>query len=181
VTDKILDILLEHRARATFFLIGQKTLEAPTLVQRMVTEGHAIENHTFTHPRLSKRTSQELVHELHRTQEAIREVSQITPSWFRPPYGALTLGQESLVRSQGLRLVYWTVNSKDWQQPGAEAIADKVLRQLHPGAVVVLHDVSTQTVAALPLIIAGIAARRWPMLTLAELYPPESRPETTDR
>lgn len=171
VTEKILDILKQYQAHATFFLIGRKVHAGTDLMKRALEEGHRLGNHTFHHHWVPSLTTLEMLDQVRMTQDSITTISGKPSRWFRPPYGALRLEQEKYVVGDGLQIAYWSVNSKDWQRKGHRTIASKVRRELHPGAVVVMHDVHKQTVEALPLILDDIARRGWRSVTLSEMFP----------
>lgn len=178
VTDKILTILKEHEAQATFFVIGRKIPVGVDLISRSVEEGHRVGNHTFNHRYLPSAGKFDLLEQVRNTQHALLELTGRRARWFRPPYGALRTSQEKYVVGEGLQLAYWSVNSKDWRRPGVPEIFGKVKRELHAGAVIVMHDVHEQTVQALPYVLDEINRRGWRSVTLSEMFP---RPAVTSR
>jgi peptidoglycan-N-acetylglucosamine deacetylase len=138
-TEKILDILREKNVPATFFVCGKNVERNPETVRRIVREGHALGNHTFSHLSLFMRSPQKMADEIDRAQETIEKVSGVRPSVFRPPYGARSPGLMGVLADRGLELVIWSASGHDWKLP-AEGIAKSVLRALKPGAVILLHD-----------------------------------------
>jgi len=166
-TERILDILAEHRISATFFLCGKNVERHPEVARRIVREGHTIGNHTYSHPFLCPRSRKFMAAEIDRAQEAIERVTGIRPTLFRPPYGARWFGLMPILRKRGLRMVMWSVAGFDWKYR-THAIIRATTRRLHPGAVILLHDGHEQpppagidqssTVEALPAIIE--AAKR---------------------
>ena len=171
VTERILDVLRQYQAQATFFLIGRKVNLGSEIILRAVAEGHRVGNHTFHHRRIPCLSKFELLEQVRTTQDSLQSLIGKSARWFRPPYGALRCDQEKYIVGEGLQLAFWSVNSKDWRRPGPQEIAAKVCRELHPGAVVVLHDVHAQTVEALPYILDDIQRRGWRAVTLSEMFP----------
>ncbi|WFU07035.1 chitooligosaccharide deacetylase NodB (plasmid) [Rhizobium sp. CB3171] len=140
-TPEVLDVLAEHQAPATFFVIGTYAAERPKLIQRMIAEGHKVANHTMTHPDLSNCSAGEIEHEISEASRAIRTACpQASVQYMRAPYGSWTQDVLSVSASAGLAAVHWSVDPLDWSRPGVEAIVDAVLASIRPGAIVLLHD-----------------------------------------
>lgn len=138
-TPRVLDALAALGARATFFLIGQKAVRAPALVRRIVEEGHAIGNHSWSHPFLPRCSDAQLREEVQRAQAELTECAGVRPSLFRPPYG---WGDERVyraVREAGLRLTLWSFDSGDYFGLSGRALRWRLQRIRH-GDVVLLHD-----------------------------------------
>ena len=161
-TDRILDICERYDIRATFFCVGLNADAQPDLIARMKEQGHSFGNHTFSHPFLPELSHAELAEQVERTAECIAGAGGVSPALFRPPYGSRTPEVLGWLARLDPTVVLWDVEAADWSMPGAEVIADSVLRQTRPGAIVLLHDGGgdrSQTVAALPVIIEGLLAR----------------------
>lgn len=159
VTDRVLNELSKSKLHATFFLIGAKVDAAPQLARRIVDEGHDVANHTYTHPRLAGMSDSAVEQQLARAQDSIARATGITPVWFRPPYGAFRREQGSIASKLGLGVAYWSVDPKDWAQPGSSAIAQRVLTASQPGSIILLHDLHSQTADAVPAIFDGLIER----------------------
>lgn len=148
VTEKVLKELDKHKITATFFMIGSKVKAYPALAREVAAAGHELANHTYTHPFLSKLSSARVEEELTRCQEVIAETTGTTPVWFRPPYGAFRTQQGSLARKQDLGVAYWSVDPRDWARPGASTIVSRIISGVRPGAIILLHDLHSQTADA---------------------------------
>ncbi|TAM79103.1 MAG: polysaccharide deacetylase family protein [Acidobacteria bacterium] len=165
-TERILDILAEHKISATFFICGKNVESYPEIACRLVREGHTIGNHTYSHPILFGRSRRFIAGEIDRAQESIERVTGVRPTLFRPPYGARWFGLMPLLQQRGLKMVMWSVMGFDWKY-NTQAIIKAATRRLHPGAVILLHDGHEQpppggidqssTVEALPAIIEAAA------------------------
>ena len=141
ITPQLLDLLERCGARATFFLIGRFVRACPELAREIAARGHAVGNHTDTHPNLIWLSSARIAAELARCQEAIAEAAGAgRPRWMRPPYGFRGPHLDAAVRRQGLEgVVTWSVIAHDWKpQPATRLIAR--LRRVRGGDIVVLHD-----------------------------------------
>jgi peptidoglycan/xylan/chitin deacetylase (PgdA/CDA1 family) len=183
-TPAILDLLAEHGARATFFVLGASIAGREEVLARTAAEGHELGNHGWTHTNPERLSEDELRAELVRTGRRIEEVAGVTPRLARPPYGKGEERFERVAAEAGFApTVYWTIDPEDWDAPPAETIVRSVLDELHPGAIVDLHDGfregtgSTRdrdpTVAALGELLPALAERGYGCVTVSELL---SRP-----
>ena len=136
-TPRLLDILAAHRARATFFMIGARAERHPELVARVAAEGHTIGNHSWDHPSFPFISREERRKQV---QACARAISPFDAGLFRPPYGHLDLDSWLDIEQMGYRAVAWKIETGDWDNRAAPAIAEAVMANLQPGAVVLLHD-----------------------------------------
>lgn len=139
-TGTLLDVLSRHGVRATFFLIGRYVEQRPDIVRSIAERGHAIGNHTFTHPLLTFESGQRVRDEVVRCRQAVTDAVGTHSNLFRPPWGGRRPGVFPLVRQLGLIPVMWNVMGYDWKAPSAEYIEKKVIRGIRGGDVVLLHD-----------------------------------------
>ena len=158
-TPDILDTLANRGVKATFFVTGERTVARPGIVRRATKEGHRIGNHSWSHPELTTLHRAQVESQLRRTNEIIEQTTGIFPSEWRPPYGATNGLVEAAAQDVGLNsMVLWTIDPRDWADPPATTIRDRVLQGVRPGSVVLLHDGTGQnTPAALPMILDGLA------------------------
>ena len=166
-TAQVLDILREHRVPATFFVCGKNVEEHPDLLRRIVAEGHEVGNHSYSHPYFFFKSRRRMAEEIDRTQAIIEKVVGFRPNIFRPPYGARWFGLVPTLLERGMLLIQWSATGYDWKKDAA-AITQAALRELRPGAIILLHDGRetrpaaqidrSPTTTALPSLIAG--ARR---------------------
>jgi len=150
-TPQVLDLLAAHDARATFFVVGEQVADHPDIAARIVDEGHAIGNHTWSHARLTEVPEATFTREILDTQAIVEEATGTTPSCLRPPFGARDETVNQGAADLGLEMAMWDIDPRDWERPGTDAIVDHVLAEVEPGAVVLLHDGfrdREQTVAA---------------------------------
>lgn len=167
-TPDILTILKEKNVRATFFVLGQAVQANPHLVKRLVMEGHEIGNHSFNHDYQQRR----LVEEIKQTDQEVFTSTGVHTYFYRPPGGFLSKNQLETVKKNGHIVALWSVDSKDWRNPGVKQIVDNVMKNVFPGAIILLHDGGyqrTQTVKALGPIIDALRDRGYRMVTLSEL------------
>lgn len=161
-TPQILDILRKHHINATFFVMGWAAKKYPGLIKRMMADGDAVAIHTMTHPMLTKLSKKRLSFEVVEPKKIVTQILGKRPMCLRPPYGVSNARVRQFVRSQGMVPVAMGFNSFDYKRPGTLKLARWVIKNARSGRVFLLHDgykARSQTVAALPKIIAGIRAK----------------------
>jgi peptidoglycan-N-acetylglucosamine deacetylase len=178
-TSRVLDILAERRAKASFFVIGQWVRQHPELARRIVDEGHLIGNHTWDHHHFGVVEGLDYWRrQIARTNAAIHDVTGIVPQLFRPPMGFKTWHVAAAARGAAMRIIGWSIRGRDTGRIQAGPLAQRVTRQLRGGMIVALHDgleparlgkSQAATVAALPAILDGIAARGFRCVSLQAL------------
>ncbi|WP_327705692.1 polysaccharide deacetylase family protein [Streptomyces decoyicus] len=139
-TPGILRTLRRHGVRATFFVIGENAAEFPGLLYDIADEGHAVANHTWSHPQLTALPPGAVRNELGRTSSLIEDVLGAAPDMARAPYGDWDDPSLDICNDLGMSPVGWAIDSQDWTLPGAGIIAYTVLDEMHPGAIVLSHD-----------------------------------------
>lgn len=188
-TPRVLEVLARHRAQATFFVTGSRVERYPDIVRNVQNQGHEVASHGFTHTMLTQLGRPEIRREIERADEAIRSVTGGYPRLFRPPFGRINHAVLVEALAHGRQVVMWSWNqdSGDWRNPGANAIARKVLRGLQDGDIILLHDFGgrrDQTVSALEEILSRLDALGYRYLSVSELLregriwkpPPRERP-----
>ena len=147
---KLLAILKDKNVRAAFFLIGEWTEKNPALVEEIKVAGHWVGNHSYSHRHLTKLSSSEVEAEIARG---------VASALLRPPYGSYDARIRSIAAKLGYRISFWTVDSDDWKGISATNIHENVVRDLHPGACILMHLNGPHTIEALPSIIDTIRER----------------------
>jgi peptidoglycan-N-acetylglucosamine deacetylase len=141
----LLDVLAKHEAKATFFLIGKYAHQRPDIVRAIHGAGHAIGNHTYTHPNLIFVPVKQVKQELEACRKALEDAIGTPAPLFRPPFGGRRPDVLKTARSLGMTPVMWSVTAYDWSAQSSEAIVKKVDSAIasHPnpqGEIVLLHD-----------------------------------------
>ncbi|MGW5721298.1 polysaccharide deacetylase family protein [Amycolatopsis sp. NPDC003865] len=144
--------------RATFFLWGEHAAAHPELVREIAAAGHVLGNHTWTHPHLTGLPARVRDQEVRRTQDLLVALTGQRPVLFRPPYGDTDGAVRATAAGHGLTEVLWTVDTRDWDGASEDEIVAAAGR-VAPGGVVLMHEGRPATVAAVPRILAGLAAR----------------------
>lgn len=155
-TPAILDVLRDKKVPAAFFVTGHYLKDQPELVKRMAAEGHVVGNHSWSHPDMTRISNEKIKTELAQVQTEIHRLTGQQTSYLRPPRGIFNNRTLAESRAQGYVNVFWSVAYKDWDtnvQRGTDYARQQVLKQLHPGAVILLHSVSKDNTEALASII----------------------------
>lgn len=146
-TEKILDALQKHNAKATFFVVGHFLESAPDIVRRMQAEGHMVGNHTWHHPDMDTIADEaRFREELDLVAAKYQEITgQELNRFYRPPQGKYNLNNLAMAKKLGYKTVFWSLAYVDWNvdaQPSREEAFAKLTGRVHPGAVVLLHNTS---------------------------------------
>lgn len=142
-TPPLLELLARHRVKASFFLIGSLVERHPTLVQEIYRQGHWLGIHGYEHRSFPWLSEQALRESLAKTQNAIANACDISPSQIldvRPPNGLFTPRILRQLTRDRYRTVMWSIVPEDWVNPGNRIVLKRIERQLHNGALIVLHD-----------------------------------------
>jgi peptidoglycan/xylan/chitin deacetylase (PgdA/CDA1 family) len=139
-TLRLLEVLAKHQVHATFFLIGRYVKQRPDIAREIAGAGHAIGNHTFSHPNLIFASTQQVRTELQQCEQTLYDAVGQHSRLFRPPFGGRRPATLRIARSLELAPVLWNVTGRDWKALPAENIERKVSRQIRGGDVILLHD-----------------------------------------
>jgi peptidoglycan/xylan/chitin deacetylase (PgdA/CDA1 family) len=129
-TPRLLDLLAQHKVRATFFCMGAFARQQPALVRRIVAQGHLLGNHTMTHPRLSLQPAARIHQELADCNALLEDIAGAPIRFFRPPFGARRPIVLRIAREVGLIPVMWNVTGYDWTPIGPDGILRNLTRGL---------------------------------------------------
>ncbi|MBO7144493.1 MAG: polysaccharide deacetylase family protein [Salinivirgaceae bacterium] len=153
-TPQVLDVLNRNNATATFFCIGSRIAGNEPLLKRMADEGHAIGNHSFSHtnsfPLFSRRR---MIADIEQCQKAIENTIGTAPTLFRPPFGVTNPTVGKAVKTLNLKTIGWTIRTYDTNRGSDAKIAHRIIRQLRPGAIILLHDRLPQSAERLQMVI----------------------------
>ncbi len=185
-TPRILRVLSRTHTPATFFVIGKEVKLYPRFVRDEVQEGSQVGDHTETHPFMSLLPAAAQQAEVVDAANAIHAAGAPYPSLWRPPYGAFNQTTLAILRSRRMLMTLWTVDTSDYIRPGRAKIAYVALSGARPGTIILMHDGGgdrSETVAALPRIIAALKRRGYRLVTVGQLVeddpPPMGQPRPT--
>lgn len=169
-TPEILSVLKEKDVKSTFFVVGEQVQRFPTLVAQEIDEGHEIGNHTYSHPKLTRLSTQRINREISETELRITQLAP-KPTLFRPPGGDYNQGILRLVRDNGYIIILWSIDTYDWRYPPVGEIITTVLDKIKPGSIILLHDgrYPSSTPEAVTFIIDSLKSRGYSFVTVSEL------------
>lgn len=166
-TSAILDILKKENVPAVFFLIGKHIALHEAMVKRMHAEGHQIGNHSFEHSvHFDWQSSSKMLEEMNKTSAAITAITGETVTLFRPPYGVTNPMLAKAIKMSQLKSIGWSIRSMDTVAKDAEKLKAKIIKQLKPGAIILLHDRCEITKAILPDLIQSIKKNGYEIVRL---------------
>ncbi len=179
LTPRLLEILKQRGIHATFFLVGRNAAAFPDVVRRIVTEGHEVGNHSWSHPLFTQLGQQSVESQLRRTHDAILKACGTAPLLYRPPYGAVGVSQRARIeKTFGYPAILWDVDPQDWQHPrSAQKVYDSIHSQTRPGSIILCHDIHETTIAAMPATLDDLTARGYRFATVTQLIAFTTPPE----
>ena len=174
-TPRVLDVLAGRRVRGTFFLVGERAERAADVTRAIAREGHEVASHGWSHRSLWFCGPRRTAEEIDRAQSTLEALSGRRPAFFRPPWGMVNAAMFPLLRTRGVRPVFWSIQPEGVRPAPGNAQATYVVQRAHPGAIVDLHDAEgtrgapARLVAALPAMIDGLRDAGYDLTTVGEL------------
>jgi peptidoglycan-N-acetylmuramic acid deacetylase len=169
----VLDVLKKREIPATFFVTGHYLDTEPDLVKRMVKEGHIVGNHSWYHPDLTTQSDAKLKEELESVRIKVEELTgQKGMTYLRPPRGIFSERVLAKSKELGYTTVFWSLAFVDWKveaQRGWKYSYDNIVRQIHPGSILLLHTVSKDNAEALDYAIVELEKQGYVFKSLDDL------------
>lgn len=173
-TEPILDALKKHDVKATFFVVGNFLETSPEIVKRMIAEGHTVGNHTYHHLDMSSISSMDAFKK--ETQDVENLFEQITGTpitkFYRPPQGKYNIENLKMAQELGYHTYFWSLAYVDWyqdKQPTKDEAFGKLLKRIHPGAIVLLHSTSSTNAQILDELLTKWEEMGYTIKPLTEL------------
>ena len=174
-TPLILETLRKRNIKAIFFVLGIQAMKYPEIVRQIHEDGHIIGNHSFSHKNLAQISEEKMREELGRTSEIIEKITGKRPEYLRPPYGAMNRNVLRVANSEGMAIVLWTIDPKDWQNKNELTVLRNIDRQMgisggdRRGGAILLHDIYPSTVRALEPMLDRLATSEIRMTSIDRL------------
>lgn len=177
---QVLDMLRRAGAQATFFVIGGQVAGAAGIVRRQAGAG-VVGDHTWDHVNLTRISAGDVASELDRTRRAIERTARQPVTLMRAPYGARDSVLDSRISHLGFVHVLWDVDTRDSVGAGTAGIVQNADAGLAPGAIVLMHETSDRSMAALPQVLAAARRRHLRLVTVPELLALDPPPDAQVR
>lgn len=168
-TEQILDTLQQYEADATFFMLGEKAQENPGLAKRVADEGHEVANHSITHPDLANLDQNQVRDEMQDSQNQIEEATGTKPNLFRPPYGSRSDSVDTVANETDQQLVFWDIDTMDWKNQDPQEMGKIIEEQVHPGSVILMHDIHQTSADAVPEILATLKSQGYEFVKVSDV------------
>lgn len=168
-TPQVLDLLKNHEAKASFFLIGKNVKDYPFIVERIKDEGHTIENHSFSHSKtIDFKSKKGWIKEIEATDFEIQKITGEKPKFFRPPYGVTTPHLAAAIRETGHLVIGWNVRSFDTSTKNPQKVVQKILRETQAGSILLLHDRHENILPILEQLLPELQRKNYTFVTVNE-------------
>lgn len=170
-TPTLVKSLVDAKAPATFFQLGQMVQANPEIGKQVASAGNEIGAHSYSHPNLAQQGDQRLHKEVGGTARILEEVYGRKPMIFRPPYGAHNKQVREVVRRSGAAIIQWDADTMDWKTRSTTQTVDSAVhgRAVQSGSIILMHDIHPSTVAAAPAIVDGLQKKGVTLVTVSEL------------
>ena len=165
-TARLLQGLKERGVIATFFLLGKEAEKYPELVLQMYEEGHLVATHSYAHVNLAELSDEQACLQIEKTNDIIEGITGERPEFMRPPFGCW---KENLDCKTEMIKVLWNIDPLDWNLTNSTEIAQRVLKQVEDGDIILMHDASDSSVNAAFKIIDALMAKGYQFVTVEEL------------
>ncbi len=181
-TPAVLALARKRGIKFTFFLVGKQIQLHPDLARQEIAEGHVIGNHTWDHPTMTYDTAREDIGEIERCEDEIERICGKRTHLFRPPKGMWDGDTFLAADSLGYKMILWSVTLEHHNTKTPEAMAQRVLDRIRPGMIILAHDGEpghrvdrSRTIKALPILLEGLKARGYELVTVPELIELEKK------
>ncbi|MCU9612057.1 polysaccharide deacetylase family protein [Caldibacillus lycopersici] len=164
----MLATLKEQHVYATFFIEGRWAKQNPDLVKMIYEGGHEIGNHSFSHPNMQKLNTAQVKKELADTNDILQATTGKIPTLFAPPSGSFRDEVVQIADNMNMETILWSVDTIDWQKPSSSVIINRVLKQVHNGAIILMHPTES-TANALEKLITDIKNKGYQLGTVSDL------------
>ena len=170
MTEKVLDLLQQYNAKATFFCIGTQIEKHPEIVRRILAEDHVLGNHTYSHSKLFGFFSTTKVKdEIRRNDALLAEAVGKKIKLFRPPFGVTNPNIAKAIAATGHQVIGWNIRSLDTVIESEDQILERIQKRIQPGGIVLLHDTSLKTVAVLERLLLFLQSEHYEMVSVDAL------------
>lgn len=165
-TERILNVLEEYQAHATFFVMGYRAEKYADQIKRAVSLGCEIGNHSYNHPKLTAVSESKAEEQIKKTKKQVKKAAGVTPWLVRPPYGSYNDTVLSLIKAPA---ILWSLDTRDWKTRNADKTVKAVLDDVQDGDIILMHDLYEPTAEAVERLVPELIDRGYQLVTVPEL------------
>ncbi len=167
---RLLDILDQYQAKATFFIVGVWAEKYPDKVKLIYERGHEVANHGYSHLHMSNMPEAKLTEEIQRCSKTLEDITGSTIKLFRPPYGEYDAQTVRASRKLGHEIIQWDCDSLDWKKTMTkENIYSRVVKKVTNGSIILFHNDTQYTEAVLPEILKTLTDTGYSCVTVSDM------------
>ncbi len=170
-TPKVLKLLKQYNAKATFFCIGKNAEKHPEIIRKLISEGHSIGNHSYSHAKnYGFLSTRKIITDLSKAQDVLKEITNREIILFRPPFGVTNPNIGKAVIQLNLQTFGWSIRAFDTVAKNPNKVFLKINSRLKKGDVVLLHDTSHLSIIVLEQLLRTFKQNRIKSVTLNQLF-----------
>ena len=168
-TDKIISVLEQNGARASFFMVGGFINRFPKSVKKFSDAGHEILNHSDTHAHLEGMSETDIITEITACEEKIQNITGVSKKLFRAPYGEYNEQVVKIANANGYKVIQWDVDSLDWKDLSVDEITNRVTSKVKNGSIILFHNGTENTASALEKLLPILKEKGFDFVPVSEL------------
>jgi len=169
-TLEVLELLKKYNAKATFFCIGKNIETHPEILQKVISEGHLVGNHSYSHSKFFDfYNAKQIREEIQKTDALLEKYTSKKINFFRPPYGVTTPSIGRALKITGHKVIGWNIRSLDGGTKNKELILNRIIKRVSPGGIVLLHDTASHSVLVLEQFLQFLKQNNYEMISIEEL------------
>ena len=166
----IVHSLQSHKARATFFIIGNQVATHQAAIDYTLANHNEIASHSFGHQNLTKLSDVEVLNQIRPVDTALLEQHEYIPVLYRVPYGSRDERVLEILKQEGKPVIGWSVDPYDWKVKDKETIVNHVLNSVQDGDIILLHDIYEPTAQAVAELVPALQERGYQIVTVSEMF-----------
>ncbi|WP_369013341.1 polysaccharide deacetylase family protein [Flavobacterium anhuiense] len=169
-TLEVLALLKKYNVKATFFCIGKNIETHPEILQKVISEGHLVGNHSYSHSKFFDfYNAKKITEEIKRTDMLLEKFTSRKINFFRPPYGVTTPSIRRALKVTGHKTIGWNIRSLDGGTQNQELIFNRLIKHISPGGIVLLHDTGEHSVLVLEQFLQFLQQNNYQVVSIEEL------------
>jgi len=165
--ESILGTLSKHNCKATFFVLGTWAEKNPDIMKKIVSEGHEVGNHSYNHKLYTGMLREEMLSDIQKCNEAIKNTCNVLPSLFRAPSGDYNNSVTEACRDGGMEYIQWSVDSLDWRGLNCEQMLERIIPKIKSGDILLFHNDTAHTAQSLDRILTELECKGFSFLKVS--------------